>query len=242
MRPDPRPPRRICSRRPVSSGATGRRGNPAQDGHTSRSAGCTPRLRSPFPSVSSSSSSFCLPRFPEVVPVAFFSPGFGSRACFSEPLARLFDQVQVSENHVRPEFVFRRRSRGFGPIRPAFLPSSALPPPAPAGFSSGTFGFRFAPSVFPVYQPVPASCSARLLFVSFMVRISGLLCCSVQFSSVQFVLFRVGSIRWVQFVSCVFLSVQVSLISSGFELIFLFPMLGARVIYIILAYIIHDKQ
>ena len=66
--------------------------------------------------------------------------------------------------------------------RPAFSPSvSALPRPASAKLGCSSDDRFSAPSVFPVYHPVPASCSVRLTFVSFMVRISVSFC--VQFSS-----------------------------------------------------------
>ena len=70
------------------------------------------------------------------------------------------------------------------------VPSGFAPsfPPCPPGsrrfkFSSET---GFPPSVFPVYHPGLASCSARLLFVWFMVRISF----RFVFSSARFVSFR----------------------------------------------------
>ena len=53
------------------------------------------------------------------------------------------------------------------------------------------------PSEVPVYQPVPTSCSARLLFISFMVRISKFrlirLVPSVRFSSIPFDLSRLSA-------------------------------------------------
>ena len=64
----------------------------------------------------------------------------------------------------------------------AFRPSCRLPP---VPFKSGPKAVRLRPKI-PVYHPVPASCSARLLFVSFMVRISKFRLipfCSVQLSS-----------------------------------------------------------
>ena len=82
--------------------------------------------------------------------------------------------------------MFRRRACGFRrSVRLRFHPPPPCPVPAPAKFSSSSDG-RLPPSAIPVYHPVLASCSARLLFVSFMVRISGSFYCSVQFSLFQF--------------------------------------------------------
>ena len=123
MSPVPRPPRHPCTQRPVSSEAPGRCFSPARNGHMRRHAGHTSRRRSPFPSVSSSSSSFLSPAVSRGCSGCFFSPGFGSRACFSEPLARPFDRVQVSEKSYCPELAFRRRFAAFvRSVRPAFRP------------------------------------------------------------------------------------------------------------------------
>ena len=224
MRPDPRPPRRICSRRPASSGATGRRGNPAQDGHTSRSAGCTPRLRSPFPSVSSSSSSFCLLRFPEVVPVT--SSARGSAPGPASPNRSCGSSIKFKS--VKIMFGLSSSSGAAHAASVRSVRRSFRHPPCPARLRPGSVQARSASgSRRPFFRstnrsrpPVPLVCCSFRSWFAFQV------CFVVQFSSVQFVLFRVGSIRWVQFVSCVFLSVQVSLISSGFELIFLCSPVG----------------
>lgn len=187
-RPVPRPSRHPCTRRPVSSGAPGRHGGRMRDGHTPRRAGHTPRRRSPFPSVSSSSSSFLSCGFPRLFRL-LSGPGFGSRTRVSEPPARLFDQVQVSENHVQPEVSFRRRVRGFGPIRPASISvASARPRPAPAEFKpssdDGVSRRPFFRATTRFRPPVPfVCCSFRSWFVS-QVRLS--------FSSVQFVFVSPG--------------------------------------------------
>ncbi len=167
------PGRSPCTRRPVSSEAPGRGGVPAQRGRTRKSAEHQPRRGSPFPPVSSSSSSFCLLRFPAVVPFASPAPGFGSRSRFSEPPVRLFDRVQVSENRIRlPE------SGSGAACAASIVPSGVFSVrlrPASPGFRRVQFKFgwpAFRRPGFPAYHPVPASCSARLLFVSFMVRIS----------------------------------------------------------------------
>ena len=95
--------------------------------------------------------------------------------------------------------------------RPASSPSVSALPRRPAsaklGFSSDG---RFSePSVFPVYHPVPASCSVRLTFVSFMVRISVSFC--VQFRSFS-ARFQLIPVRFVfLFVSAHSLLVQFSL-------------------------------
>ncbi len=66
-------------------------------------------------------------------------------------------------------------------------PSGVFPvplPPCPARLPPGSDQVRMAGLSavrFPVYHPDPASCSVRFLFVSFMVRILGLFCRSVQF-------------------------------------------------------------
>ena len=70
------------------------------------------------------------------------------------------------------------------------------------GSGSDSDSISTLPSEFPVYHPVPASCSVRLLFVSFMVRISSSFC--IRFSSffVRFSSFfvRLRSVRPVRFV------------------------------------------
>lgn len=187
LRPAPprgglRPPRHLCTRRPVSSGATGRRdGDPVRRRRAQRRSGHAPRPRSPFPSVSSSSSSFVSCGFPRLFRLLLQSgdrlPDLLLRAAFRQP----FDRVQVSENLVQPELAFRHRPSGFRASRLASVRlRPALPGSAPSSGSVRTTGFQ--PSVFPAYHPVPASCSARLLFVSFMVRISF----RFVFSSVRF--------------------------------------------------------
>ena len=165
-----RPPLRPCTRRPVSSEAPGLR---VQRGHGARvrdrRAGHPPRRRSPSSSVSSSSSSF-LPScgFPRSFSGRFSGPGFGSRTVFSgQPSRPPFERVQVSENRVQPEVRSGAVSRADRPV-----PSR---PSRPLRFRrvQGQFVRQVPPpSVVPVYHPVPASCSARLPFVSFMVRIS----------------------------------------------------------------------
>ena len=172
--------------------------------------------------------------FPRRCSVRFFSPGFYSRACFSEPLARHFDQVQVRENHVQPELhvqapLRRLRSDPSG-VRSVV---SALPHPAPARLRSSSEADH-PPSVFPVYHPVPASCSARLLFVLFMVRI-------LKFVSL------LSSVRLPCFGLFVF---PCSSLPASVRFRFRLPVLflssfsrvmpaHRRLIYIILAYIIH---
>ena len=116
--------------------------------------------------------------------VCFFGSVFGFRSHFSEPLARLFDRVQVSENHVRFELAFRCRTYG---LRPAFSVRFRPARPAPAKLRSSSDGRDFRRPFFrfttPVRPPVPlVCCSLRSWFVSFF----GSICCSVQFSSVQF--------------------------------------------------------
>ena len=191
-----RPPRRFpCTRHPFSSEAPGRGGVPARRGRRKRHPGHTPRHCLPFPFVSSSSSSFCLLRFPAVVPFAYSAPGFGSRSRFSEPFARLFDQVQVSENR----FGLSLRS-GAAPAafvrsgRPRIHSPPPCPAPAPAEFRSSSdgrisavrdhrFTIRFRP-------PVPlVCCSFRSWFVS-PVRFAQFSLlrsdCLVLFNSAQF--------------------------------------------------------
>ena len=200
--PDPRPPRHPCTRRPVSSEAPGRCSAPARRGRARINAGRTPRRRSPSPSVSSSSSSFLSPAVSRGCSGCFFSPGFGSRTCFSEPLTRLFDQVQVSENHVQPEFLFRRRLRGFDSIRPA---SILPPPPCPTRLPPSSDQVRKAVSRRPFSRsttrsrpPVPlVFCSFRswsesqvrfvvpFKFRSFSFRSSGPFCSASIQSSVH---------------------------------------------------------
>ena len=140
----------------------------------------------------------CLLRFPAVVPFASSAPGFGSRSRFSGPPARQpFDQVQVSENHVRPELMFRRRVRGFRrSVRLRFRP----PPPCPAPAPPGSVQVRMAAFRRPFFRsttryrpPVPlVRCSFRSWFVSqvrFVVRFSSVcfgLVRSVLFASVRF--------------------------------------------------------
>ena len=146
--------------------------------------------------------------------------------------------------------------------RPAFSPSvSALPCPASTKLGFSSDGRLSAPSVFPVYHPVPASCSVRLTFVSFMVRISVSFC--VQFRSFS-ARFQLIPVRFVfLFVSAHSLLVQFSLfgfrsfcsVSVRFSLFvsfrsvrfqFVFSLFCVRIcvherFYLyILAYIIHD--
>ena len=165
-----RPPLRPCTRRPVSSEAPGLR---VQRGHgarvRNRRAGHPPRRRSPSSSVSSSSSSF-LPScgFPRSFSGRFSGPGFGARTVFSgPPSGRPSSEFKSVKNRVRPEV--RSGAVSYGP------PGPRLRPPRPLRFRrvQGQFVRQVPPpSVVPVYHPVPASCSARLPFVSFMVRIS----------------------------------------------------------------------
>ena len=166
-----RPPLRLCTRRPVSSEAPGlrvRRGHGARV--RNRRAGHPPRRRPPSSSVSSSSSSL-LPScgFPRSFSGRFSGPGFGSRTVFSGPPGgNPSSEFKSVKNRVRPEFGSGAVCRADRPV-----PVSARPAPLRSRRVQGQFVRQVPPpSVVPVYHPVPASCSARLPFVSFMVRIS----------------------------------------------------------------------
>ena len=191
----------------------------------------------------------CLLRSPAVVPVASVSaPGFGSRAGLSGPLFRPFDRVQVSENHAFPELAFRGAAFAafVRSVRPVFRPprrrlasarsglaSSFRRPPrrrlASAWSGSASDSVSTPPSEFPVYHPVPASCSARLLFVLFMVRISKFCFCfarSVLLSLSRSFRSLVRPVQPVHFRFVLSSIYRVRLFACGF-------------IYIFLAYIIH---
>ena len=175
----PCPPRRLCTRRPFSSGATGESGGPepgrmpCRRQRQTRRPGSYTWRRSPFSSVSSSSSSFLLLRFPAVVPVARLLRGSCSGAAFSGPSSNgpsfRFKSVEILFNlELSPKCRPRGGVRSVRRSSPVRL-RPALPGSAPSSGSVRTTGFP--PSVFPVYHPGPASCSARLLFVWFMVCI-----------------------------------------------------------------------
>ena len=134
----------------------------AAQGH---SPGAVRRLR-PFPA---RRHRFCLPavsrgRFPVASPVRGSVPGPSSPGRLPGRPSSEFKSVKIvfSLRFVQaPTVVRTARSR--------------LRPPCPLRFRrvQGQFVRQVPPpSVVPVYHPVPASCSARLPFVSFMVRIS----------------------------------------------------------------------
>ena len=175
-----RPPRHPCTRRPVSSEAPGRR---FRRGHGARvqkrRSGHQPRRRPPTSSASSSSSSSCLLRFPAVVPIASPArcsvPGPASPGHLVRPP---FERVQVSENR-------DCLSVGSGAVRRPVRAASVRPAPLRSREAQVQLVRQApTPSVSPVYHPVRASCSARLLFVLFMVRISSSFC--IRFSSFSF--------------------------------------------------------
>ena len=166
------PPRRFRSRRPVSGKAPGRDAVPAQNRHARRHEGHSPRRHPPLPSVSSSSSSFCLLRFPAVVP--FASPVRGSVPGPASP-GRLSGVPSIGFKSVKIMFGLSLRS-GAACAAPS-VPSGFRSFRRPAPFRPVRAQVQFARQVprrpgSPVYHPVPASCSARLLFVLLMVRIS----------------------------------------------------------------------
>lgn len=179
---------------------------------------------------------FCLLRSPAVVPFASSAPGFGSRGRFSEPLARLFDRVQVSENLVQPELAFRRRSARRSSVPSGSAPSvPSRPAPAPAEFGSSSDG-----PASTVRDPgLPPG--SGLLFRSFAVRfVHGpylVSFCSFQFNSARFAL----SLRSCSF-PFVLPSAFLSVFRSVFELIPRVAPAHRRFIYIFLAYIIHEIQ
>ena len=210
-----RPPRHLCTRRPVSSEATGRqRGQ--ERGSRKRKRRTEPQLprRPPFPSVSSSSSSFFLLRFPAVVSGCFSGPGFGSRSGVLRAACRPpFERVQVSENRVCLRDCSGAVRR---PVRPASHPSalprsaSAKPGPGSSGCSRRRPGFRFTTRFRP---PVPLVCCSfrswfvsRFVFSSFQFSSDSLASacsarffCSVQSRSFPFVLpFRSVCLRFVR--------------------------------------------
>ena len=111
---------------------------------------------------------FAFLRFPAVVFRSLLRSGVRSRTVFSGPPSG------------RPSSEFKSVKIVFG-LRFVQAPSvvrtarSRLRPPRPLRFRRVQARFVRQvppPSVVPVYHPVPASCSARLPFVSFMVRIS----------------------------------------------------------------------
>ena len=101
------------------------------------------------------------------------------------------------------------------------VPVSARPAPLRSRRVQGQFVRQVPPpSVVPVYHPVPASCSARLPFVSFMVRISvRFVFVSVWF---QFVRFSLSLLDPVLFVPARFRSFFRSVRSCLFCSAFLF--------------------
>ena len=229
-----RPPRRFpCTRRPVSSEAPGRGDSPARHERRKPRRGHSPLRRSPFPSVSSSSSSFVSCGFPRsfrlLLQLRGSAPGAASPG-------RLFDSPSIGFKSVKIMFGLSLCS-GAAPAA-SVIPSGfvfaclrpALSRRLPSSVQVRMAGFP--PSAIPVYHPVPASCSARLLFVSFMVRISGSFCCSVQFSRLQFRPSCLVHFRSFSFVSVSFCRF---VLSSFLRVV---PA-HRRFYYIFLAYIIH---
>ena len=113
----------------------------------------------------------CLLRFPAVVPFASpFGPGFGSRSRFSGPS---FNAPSIGFKSVK--IVFVSLSLRSGAASAAFVRSvrHVSVRLVSASLSAGaSTRFPVPPSEIPVYHPAPSSCSARWLFVLFMVSIS----------------------------------------------------------------------
>ena len=165
-----------------------------------------------------------------LVPVASVSvPVFGSRAGFSGPLSSPsigFKSVKIVQSRTFVQAPLSRLScvQSGPPFRPPRLRLASARPDLVSGLAvrlafarpgSASDSVSAPPPEVPVYHPVPTSCSARLLFVSFMVRISKFrLVPSVQFSSFCLVCpfrsfpFISGSFRLFRFEldSCVCLS------------------------------------
>ena len=210
--------------------------------------------RAPAPAPSAVSVRFqlvvivCLLRFPAVVP--FASPARGSVPGPASP-GSLSGVPSIGFKSVKIMFVLSLaqapRCAAFRSDRPAFFPS--VPPrSASAKFRSGSDGVP--PSGIPVYHPVPASCSVRFPFVSFMVRISvRFVFVSVRFpfGSVQSALS--SSVRPVPAHSCSFQFVFRSIVPvrSAFPFVpFVLSVSFVRcarsqaIYYIFPAYIIHE--
>jgi len=176
-----RPPRHTCIRRPASSEAPGRCDPTGGRKRTSRHTEPQPRRRSPFPFVSSSMSSSVSCGFPRLFRSLLRPrgsvPGSALRAVSSTTL-------RPSSSPLKSYSCLSLRSgaaQAASRILPA-VPVSALPRPA-LRRARAKIGWPVSPppSGDPVYHPAPASCSARLLFVSFMVCISNSFCLFVQF-------------------------------------------------------------
>ena len=191
-----------------------------------------------------------------LVPVASVSvPVFGSRAGFSGPLSGPsigFKSVKIVQSRTFVQAPLSRLSfvQSGPPFRPPRLHLASARfrpdfrsrrPPRPrlahARPGSASDSVSAPPPEVPVYHPVPASCSARLLFVSFMVRISKFRLVP----SVQFCL-----IRLVCPLACPFCSVPFIFASFRFAFAcfvlssdFVFACSRTGFIYYILAYIIH---
>ena len=184
-----RPPRHTCTRRPASSEAPGRCDPTGGRKRTSRHTEPQPRRRSPFPFVSSSMSSSVSCGFPRLFRSLLRPrgsvPGSALRAVSSTTL-------RPSSSPLKSYSCLSLRSgaaQAASRILPA-VPVSALPRPA-LRRARAKIGWPVSPppSGVPVYHPAPASCSARLLFVSFMVCISNSFCLFVPFISARFTLF-----------------------------------------------------
>jgi len=210
-----------------------------------------PRAAAPAPSAVSVRFQFIaidcrLLRFPAVVPLFPAVRYSITRSRFSGPLVAVLRSGSRQENHV----LLSLRSGAacaagclFSPaaVRFAFRPHRPACPARVRGFrlslsarsarlitgiGSSSEAVRRRRLKFPVHHPVPASCSARLLFVLFMVCISKFV-----FRFVQACFFRSSISCSSQFV----LSFVLSLFC------FVFACLYVRFIYLFPAYIIHSR-
>ena len=180
-----------------------------------RHRGSPPRRHSPFPSVSSSSSSSVscgFPRFRSLLRPRCSVPGSASPDRLSHGPSIRFKSVKIESIRTCVQAAAPAACRSTFRRSPAFLRRPSRPAPASAVFSSGSDDRLRPPSGVPVHHPASASCSARLLFILFMVRISGF----------RFVSFRSTSAQSRLFCPVRFLLVSADPVSFALVLLILF--------------------
>ncbi len=215
-----RPPKHLCTRRPVSSEAAGRRdGVRVKRKRTSRQPGHPPRRRSPFPSVSNSSSSSVSCGFPRLFRLLLQPRG-------SSPGSASPNRLRGSSIGFKSVKIMFGLSLRSGAACAAFVQTVRLLSvrSAPARSAPCRVQVQFGRPVFrrPFFRfttrrppPVPFVCSSGSWSVSRFVL------CSVQFNS--FVLFSLSS----SFLFVLFSSVRSCSFRFVFSLVSLFRFLSS---------------